>query len=142
MSVEENKAIARRVVEEIFNKGNLALIPEVYAPNLVFHAPGGQDVKGPEGMKQTVNMLRTAFPDMRMSINNLVAEGDMLVLRYTLTGTHKGPLMGIPPTGKPVTMSGIVMSKIVNGKEVEGWEALDRLSIMQQLGVIPPMGQG
>jgi predicted ester cyclase len=128
------------VVEEIFNKGKLELIPEFYAPNLVFHAPSGQDVKGPEGIKQTVIMLRTAFPDMRMTINHLIAEGDMLVLRYTLSGTHKGPMMGIPPTGKQVTFSGNVISHIVGGKEVEAWEALDRLSLMQQLGISPPGG--
>ncbi len=101
MSVEENKAKQRRVWEEIFNKGDLSVVPELFAPNYVYHGPVGMEYKGPEGFKQIVTMFRTAFPDMRVTTEDMVAEGDMVVSRWTGRGTHKGDYMGIAPTGLP-----------------------------------------
>jgi len=139
MSTKENKAGQRRVAEEVFNKGNLAIIPELFAPNYVSHESGA---KGPEGFKQAVTMGRTAFPDLHMTIDDMVAEGDKVVTRYTFTATHKGEYMGIAPTGKKVTVSGIVITRWVGGKEVEAWGVMDTLAMMQQMGVVPPMGKG
>jgi predicted ester cyclase len=141
MSTEENKANARRVFEEVFNKGNLSVVDELIATNYVGHAPGMPDFKGPEGFKQYATMNRTAFPDLRMTTEDTVAEGDKVVNRWTARGTHKGDLMGIAPTGKQVTMTGMVITRYVGGKQVEAWVLSDMLGMLQQLGVVPPMGQ-
>ncbi len=137
---EQNKGLVRRFFEEIFHKGNLALINELYAPNFVSHAYHGE-VKGPESYKQLVAMYRTAFPDLHFTIEDQIAEGDKVVTRWRNRGTHKGELVGeprsIPPTGKQVALSGIVIHRIVGGKFVEQWEDWDRMGLMQQLGVIP-----
>ena len=140
MSTEENKAIVRRIWEEILNKGNLALVDELVAPNYIGHFPGMEDIKGPEGLKQLFTMYLTAFPDLRLTIDDMVAEGDKVVCRVTLRGTHKGDLMGIAPTGKQVTGTRTVIHRIVGGKEVEGWDCADTLGMLQQLGVVPPIG--
>ena len=142
MSARENKARQRRVWEEVFNKGNLAIIPELFAPNYVYHGPMGIEAKGPEGFKQLVTMFRAAFPDIHVTIDDMVAEGDKVVSRFTFTATHKGEWMGVAPTGKQVTLSGILIDRWVGGKEVEAWSVLDMLAMMQQMGVVPPMGKG
>ena len=142
MSAKENKAKQGRVWGEVFNKGNLAIIPELFAPNYVYHSPLGMEAKGPEGFKQMVTMLRTAFPDVHVTIDDMVAEGDKVVTRFTFTATSKGEFMGIAPAGKKVTSTGILITRWVGGKEVEAWESLDTLGMMQQLGVVPSMGPG
>ena len=138
MSVEERKAIFRRIVEEGFNKGNLAIVDELVATNHVNHA---DNVHGPEEYKQFITMYRTAFPDLHMTIEDQIAEGDKVVNRWTSRGTHKGNLMGIPPTGKQITMTGMYVAQIVGGKIVQEWGNFDALGMMQQLGVGPPPGQ-
>ena len=142
MSTEENKAVLRRNCEEVFNKGDLAVADETIANNYVYHGSGGQEFKGPEGFKQMVTMFRTAFPDFHMKIDDMVAVGDKMAHRLTGRGTHKGDFMGIAPTGKQVTVSAITISRFAGGKEVEAWSSMDMLTLYQQLGVSPPMGQG
>jgi len=139
MSTEENKALPRRFWEE-FNKGNLAIGDEQIATNYVGHIPGMEDVRGPEGMKQLLTMYRTAFPDLHYTVEDMVAEGDRVVVRFTATGTHQGDLMGIAPTGKQVTVTAMSINRIVGGKIVEEWESVDQLAMLQQIGVVPPMG--
>jgi steroid delta-isomerase-like uncharacterized protein len=138
MSVEENKAIFRRIVEEGFNKGNLAIVDELVATNHVNHT---DNVHGPEEYKQFITMYRTAFPDLHMTIEDQIAEGNKVVNRWTSRGTHKGDLMGIPPTGKQTTVMGMYVARIIGGKIVEEWGNFDALGMMQQLGVVPPPGQ-
>ena len=142
MSTEENKTRQRRVFEEVFNKGNLAIIPELIAPDYVYRSPLGMEAKGPEGFKQMVTRVRTAFPDIHFTIEDIIAESDKVVTRFTRRSTHTGEFMGIAPTGKKVTLSGILITRWVGGKEVEAWESLDTLAMFQQLGVVPPMGPG
>jgi steroid delta-isomerase-like uncharacterized protein len=142
MSTEENKAVVRRIWEEILNQGNLALVDEIIATNYVYHGPGGPEIKGSEGLKQFFTMYRNAFPDFHSTIEDMVAEGDKVVCRVTWRGTHKGEMMGIAPTGKQVTGTRTVIHRIVGGKEVEGWDCANMLDTMQQLGVVPPIGQG
>jgi predicted ester cyclase len=142
MSIEENKTRQRRVFEEVFNKGNLAIIPEFIAPDYVYRSPLGMEAKGPEGFKQMVARVRTAFPDIHFTIEDIIAEGDKVVTRFTRRSTHQGEFMGIAPTGKKVTITGILITRWVGGKEVEAWESLDTLAMFQQLGVVPPMGPG
>ena len=134
---EANKALVRRFYEEVLERGNLALVDELFASNYVYHEPAVGEVKGPEGIKQLAAMYRTAFPDLRMTIEDLVAEGDKVVSRWTGRGTHRGELMGVAPTGKEMTVTGVVISRIIGGKFVEDWENYDTLGMMQQLGALP-----
>lgn len=137
---EENKALSRRVIEECFNKGNLALADELCAPDYVDHdAPPGFS-PGVEGFKQQVAMYRAAFPDVQITVEDQVAEGDKVVTRWTGRGTHKGELMGIAPTNKEVTVTGMSINRIVEGRIVEHWENFDQMGMMLQLGVVPPPG--
>ncbi len=137
MGTEENKAMVRRAVEEVFNKGNFAILDELFASDYVDHVAGAQEVRGPEGMKQFATTYRTAFPDLDITIEDQIAEGDKVVTRWTGRGTHQGELEGIPPTGKQATVTGIAIDRIVNGKVVETWDQFDTLGMMQQLGVVP-----
>ena len=139
MSTEENKAVLRRN-EEAFNKGDLAIADETIAPDYIYHGSSGQEFKGLEGFKQIITMFRTAFPDLHVTVEDMVAEGDKVAHRLILRGTQKGDLMGIAPTGKQVTVSAITISRFADGKEVEAWSNLDQLGMMQQLGVVPPVG--
>ncbi len=136
MSTEENKALTHRFWEEVFNGRNLDLIDELCAPNFVEHGMSNQ-VSNAEGLKQFLSMWFNAFPDLHVTIDDLLAEGDRCATRWTGRGTHKGELMGIPPTGKQVTMMGISIDHIVGGKFVEDWTFEDEPYMMQQLGVVP-----
>jgi steroid delta-isomerase-like uncharacterized protein len=143
MSAEENKAIVRRMIEEAWNKGNLAVVEEIVAPSYIGHDPSyPMPIQGSDGFKQYVSMTRTAFPDFRITVEDLIAEGDKVVGRITVRGTNTGSVMGMPPTGKQVTISGIFIRRLAGGRFVEGWDAPDTLSLMQQLGVIPTPQQG
>jgi steroid delta-isomerase-like uncharacterized protein len=137
MGTEENKAVARRSIEGIWNKGDLAVVDELLASGYVHHVAGAETVRSSEGMGQFVTGFRSAFPDLKFTIDDQIAEGDKVVTRWTGRGTHQGELQGIPPTGKQVTMTGMTVERIVNGKVVEGWAEFDALGMMQQLGVIP-----
>jgi predicted ester cyclase len=139
MSIEENKAIARRWMEEVWSKGNLAAIDELLAADFVFnYAPPGV-APDREGYKRTVTILCAPLPGP-YTIEDMVAEGDKVVIRWAGRLTHKGEFMGIAPTGKEVTITGISIIRIVGGKIVEEWGEMDNLGVMQQLGVFPPLG--
>jgi predicted ester cyclase len=140
MSQEENKTIARRITEEIWGKGNLALIDELFAPNYVDHNPMPGLAPNREGLKQSVTMMQAAFPDLHTHVDDLVAEGNKVVSRFSGHGTQKDELMGIPPTGKEAMVTGIQICHIVDGKVIEDWSELDYIGMMQQLGVVPPPG--
>jgi steroid delta-isomerase-like uncharacterized protein len=139
MSTEENKPIVRRFLEE-FNKRNLAVTDELYDADYIIHLPGGQEVRGPDGMKQLLTWFLITFPDFRVTIEDLIAEGDRVVFRSTRTGTHKGEWLGIAPTGKQVTWTYITIYRIEEGKIVEEWAEGDYLGMMQQLGAYSPPG--
>ena len=138
MSVEQNKALFRRLVEEVFNKGNVSTIDEFLAPNFVEREvlPPGTP-SGREGVKQLTMMFRTSFPDFNVSIDDMIAEGDKIVARTTWSGTQKGDFMGIPSSGKRVSFDVIDIIRISEGKGVEHWGVMDSSALMQQLGVIP-----
>jgi steroid delta-isomerase-like uncharacterized protein len=137
---EANKAMTRRFANEVMNRGNLRVVDELCAPNVVDHSMPPGFPAGTAGVKQMVTMYRSAFPDMRATIEDLIAEGDKVVARWSATGTHRGELMGIPATGKRVTVTGIGIDRFASGKMVEHWEIFDQLSMMQQLGVVPAPG--
>jgi steroid delta-isomerase-like uncharacterized protein len=130
---EQNKAAIRRWLEEGINQGNLAALDELVAPNYVYHGPG-MELRGPEALKQLVAVFRTAFPDLHTTIDDMVAEGDKVVTRWTATGTHRGEFMGMAPTGRSMTLPIIVITRFEAGKAVEDWEVYDGLGLMQQLG--------
>src|SRR3990172_10163106 len=142
MSVEENKVIVRRLMEEVWNKENLAITDELFATSFVSYLPGSPDPLNREGYKQVLTMFRTAFPDMRLTIEDQVSEGDKVVTRWTVRGTHRGDFQGIPPTQKQVTVTGMTIDCIVLGKIVENRIEFDQLGMMQQLGVVPSPTQG
>lgn len=141
MSAEENKALSRRFFKEFWDQKNLAVADELLAPNHLDHTPGSPPLPpGPEGFKQFASVFMTAFPDLRLTIDDQVAEGDRVVTRWTSSGTHTGSLMGIPPTGKPIIVTGITINQIVGGKATETWTNFDMLGLLQQIGVVPAMG--
>ena len=134
---EVNKALERRVFEEIWNQGLLDVADEIFAPDAILHL-GTDDIPGPEGFKQYVAGYRAAFPDIHWTVEDQIAEGDMVVTRLTGTGTHQGELMGIPPTGLQATATAIATVRIAQGKIHQSWSSWDALGLMQQLGVMPP----
>ena len=137
MSAEENKTLVRRLIDEVYNQGNLDAADELLATDYVDHnALPGQE-SGLEGYKGVVATLHSAFPDYEITIEDQVAEGDKVVTRYTGRGTHQGELMGIAPTGKSVELTGISVQRVSGGKLVEEWGEWDQLGMMRQLGVIP-----
>ena len=138
MSTEDNKAHVRRGFEAV-NQKNLAVFDELLTPDVVFHN-ASTTMQGLEAYKQFLSMYMTAFPDLQFTVEDMIAEGDTVVARFTTRGTHQGNLMGIPPTGKQVSGTGMFIDRIVNGKGVEQWSNGDDLGLLQQLGVIPPMG--
>jgi steroid delta-isomerase-like uncharacterized protein len=143
MSTEQNKELIRRFVEEMFNRGNLSLADEFMAPDFVEHEelpPGIPE--GREGVIMLTTMLRSAFPDLKATIDDIIAEGDKVVIRQTWSGTHKGEFMGIPPTGRSVSIGVIDIIRVAGGKFVEHWGQMDSMGLMQQLGAIPAPGQG
>ena len=134
MSLDENKALARRWMEEIWRKGNLSVVDEFLASNFVFnYAPPGV-APDREAYKQAMNMYRDACPDMYYDIKDMVAEGDKVVVRWVGRGTQKGEIMGIAPTGKEMTVTGISILHIVGGKIAQEWTEMDMLGALQQLG--------
>jgi predicted ester cyclase len=137
MSTEDNKAIVRRFYEEVLNQKKRAAIEEFIDPNQVDHAAPPGISGGIEGAKQGIAMYLTAFPDLHFTVEDMIAEGDKVVSRFTVSGTHQGEFMGIPPTGKQVTATGIEIIRIAGSKFVEHWMELDALGLLQQLGVIP-----
>jgi predicted ester cyclase len=142
MSTEENKAIIRRLFEEGVNQNKLSVLDELIAPDFVnYDAPPGTP-RGPQGMRLLGAMFRTAFPDLHVTFEQELADGDYVIHRGYITGTHQGEFQGIPPTGKQVKMKSIDIWRIANGKAVENWVQFDLLGLMQQLGVIPAPGHG
>lgn len=138
----ENKAQFRRTYEELLNEGILAIAEELVAPDFLNHeAPPGRN-RGPESMRGLTTMLRTAFPDLHFKIEDLLAEGDTVAGRLTMSGTHKGPFMGMPLTGRSVQQDHMHFVRFRDGKAIEHWGVRDDLGMMQQLGVITPPGQG
>ena len=111
-------------------------LAEVYAEDIVVHEPD-EDVRGVEGLKQFVTMIRSAIPDLHITLEDDIAEGDKVVSRWSAQGTHQGELMGIAPTGNQMMITGITIHRIEEGKIVEEWENWDALGLMQQIGAIP-----
>ena len=141
MTIEQNKALARRWSEELWGQGNLAVADEIIAPDYVRHDPGDPfPAYGPDDVKRIVTMLRSMLPDFKIEVEAMVAEGDMVVSRYTATATDTKGYMGMPPTGKAIRTPAIQIFRFANGKIIESWAARDDLGTLRQLGQLPARG--
>lgn len=137
MSTEENKNILRRYLEEAWQKGNETVLRETVDPNLIDHAPLPNLPQGLEGQRRAIQLIHSAFKNIQINIDSLVAEGDRAADHWVFTGVHKGDFMGIPATGKSVTITGSDVVRFAGGKIAEVWHVEDYLGLMQQLGVMP-----
>jgi steroid delta-isomerase-like uncharacterized protein len=138
-TLEANKRISRRVAEEGFSQGNVDVFDEIVAENFVNHDPGvpPELPPGREGLKALARLYKGAFPDTQLTVEDQIAEGDRVVSRYSVRGTHEGDFAGLPATGKQVTVTGITIDRIEGGKIVESWNEFNQLGLLQQLGLVP-----
>jgi steroid delta-isomerase-like uncharacterized protein len=137
MSAEENKTLARRAWEMVFNQRNLDALDVFYAADAVWHQPD-QDLQGLEEVKQWLARPFEAFPDLNVTVDDVIAEGDKVVIRYTSRGTHQGETGGLgPPTGRQIELEGIAIQRFEGSKIVEFWDRFDSMSLLHQLGLAP-----
>lgn len=142
MSVEESKAIMRQYFKGAWEQGNIGLLDELLAPDYINHSPATPDLStGPQEVKEVVSMFRNAMPDLRVVIEEMLAEGDKVATRYALEGTHRGELFGIAPTGQQLSIKSITVERVAEGKIWEHWRVTDEMGILRQLGVFPPPGE-
>jgi steroid delta-isomerase-like uncharacterized protein len=139
---ERNKAIVRRAIEKGWNTGDLSVIEELYAPGFIFHQESGDAIEGIEAFKTWVDVIHTAFPDIKYMIEAMYAEGDKVATRYSVTGTHTGDFRGIPPTGKSFSLTGHLIHRIHDGQKIEGWGVWDTVGLLISLGILPPIALG
>lgn len=137
MTAETNKAIVHRYVEEGYNGRNTAVLDELFAADFVNHDPTQPAARDLEGLKQLMLAQHAAFPDVRVTIEDMVAEGDRVAKRFTLRGTNTGDFNGIPATGRQIVIEGLDILRVSDGKIREIWVAYDMLGVLQQLGVMP-----
>jgi steroid delta-isomerase-like uncharacterized protein len=131
-----NKALVERWFDEVWNMGRADAIDEMFAAEGVAHGLG-EDLHGPSEFKVFHATFRGAFPDVRVQMDDMIAEGDRVAYRFTATGTHRGGDLGFAATGRPVRFLGMGSVRIANGRIVEGWNVLDQLGMLTQLGVVP-----
>jgi len=136
---EKNKAVVRREFEEMFNqRGNLDAAEDIYTPDYVGHEPVFGDLYGVEGAREFAADFRQAFPDIQTTIEDMMAEGDRVVTRFSSSGTHQGEIEDLgPPTGRQFEVTGITIERFSDGKIVEDWTNFDALGLLQQLGLVP-----
>ena len=132
----DNERLLRRFVEEVINRGETDLLPTLVARNHIGHDPLG-DHYGPEGVRISITELRSAFPDLRLTIEDVIAVGDRVAHRFTLRGTHHGPYLGLPATGRAVVTTGIAFDRVVDGCLAESWLTIDALALLRQIGAVP-----
>ena len=137
---DKNKSLVRRWIDAM-DKQNFEFADEIFSPDFIFHLPGRPEPMKFEEYKQFIRSVYAAFPDLSHKIEDLIAEGDKVVVRLTDLATHKGDFMGIAATGKEVSLGAIVICRFAEGKCVEAWEEADYLGMMQQLGAVPAMSK-
>ncbi len=136
VSAEENKAVVRRMIEEVYNQNDLEVLDELVAQDVVNHSAIAEHKHGIEGFKHVNRWVRTAFSDAHHTIDDMIAEGDMVACRITATGTHDGEFRGSPPTGKRFSVDHVHWHRLADGKLVERWAVRDDLEAAQQLGLL------
>ena len=138
MTPQENKQVLRRFTDEFINTGNPSLAEELVSPHAVFHAPtSSEPLRVPEGYLQLLGLLRAAFPDVQWTLEEMVAEGDKVAVRFTMRGTHQGSFLGLPPSGRSFTATSMAFYRLEDGKILEENGMPDMASIMQQIGEAP-----
>lgn len=137
---DRNKAIARRFLDELWNRSNFAVVDELLASDYDGHS--STVIRGPEGAVAFIPTVHAAFPDFQFKILDQIAEGDKVATRWKLSGTHEGAFQGAPPSGKRVEMTGITIFRVADGRLIEGWTNEDQLGLLQQIGAIPAPTQG
>jgi predicted ester cyclase len=141
MSEERNKKVFGKVIEDAYNKGNVDVLSEAFAPSFIEHQAGIVPPTA-EGVRRSIAFLRSAFPDMKLTIEEIIASGDKTWARITGRGTHQGPFMGFPPTGKSIVVTVMDECRFENGQIVEHWGVADQLAVMAQVGALPRPSQG
>ena len=135
---EESKTVKRQFIENVWNNGRYELGMEHLAADFVNHTPFGDEMR--EQFLDRIRAFRAAFPDLQMTVEEMLADGDRVITRFTLSGSHRSPFRGIPATGRAVSVMGIAIDRVVNAKRVEGWAILDLFGLMQQVGMVPKQG--
>jgi steroid delta-isomerase-like uncharacterized protein len=138
MSIDHNKSVVRRLFDEAWNRGNLSVVDESVHADIVQHDPSSP-ARGVAAVRELIAGYRAAFPDVHFTVDRVVAEGDQVAVHWTASGTHKGALFGLPPTGKQVTVSGLAIDRFVDGKIKETWGHWDAMGMFTQLGVLPAL---
>lgn len=145
MPVEEQKALVRRYIEDVWNAGDVAALRRYVAPEVVLHGLAPGPIRGVAGVEQSFAALRSVFPDLTVAIDDRVGEDGRVAVRYTMRGTHRGALVGavgeLPPTGRAIAVGGINVVHVAGGRMVAGWAQLDTLGMLQQLGAMPRSGE-
>jgi steroid delta-isomerase-like uncharacterized protein len=136
-TTESNKAVAHRFLEEVINQNRMDRADDLVVEDFVELDPLPGQRQGREGLKEVLGMMRAAFPDMHWVAEEMVAEGDIVVTRFTWTGTHRGEFFGVPATGRSVVVKGVVMDQLADGKMSKSRILMDSLGMMQQLGAVP-----
>jgi steroid delta-isomerase-like uncharacterized protein len=137
---EDSKAVVQRFYRELWTEGKFEVADELFHPDFVGHAPGGNVTRGPAGVRQLVGEWRIGVPDMELEIHSQHAEGSRCTTRFTGRGTHLGPWLGLPASGKEITLSGIAITRVVDGVVVSDWGEFDIMGLLQQLGIIERPG--
>jgi steroid delta-isomerase-like uncharacterized protein len=132
------KSLVYRIFDQAFNQGNLAVVDELVAADGVTHTLSGGIPTGRMGFKQWIATFRLAFPDLHCTVEDEIYQGDKVAAHWMMRGTHQGSFLGNPPTGRPITVKGIIFARLRNGQIVENWTLVDQMSMLEQLGVIPP----
>ena len=135
---EESEAVVRRAFDEVANKGDMRTVEEIIAPEFVRHdLAGGPETHGPDGVKRLIAGLRTAFPDIQTTIDDIFSDGEKVVVRFTARGTHSGPFQGMGPTGREAAWCGVNIYRVSGGQIRETWQLADGLGLLRQLGATP-----
>lgn len=134
----QSQSVLQSIFDKAFNQGNLAVIDELVAPDSMNHHTSWGMPANRLGFKQWIAMLRTAFPDLQCSIEDEIIQGDKIAAHWTMRGTHKGLFLGNSPTNKPILVQGLIYARIENNQIIENWTMIDQMSVLQQLGLVPP----
>ena len=134
----QHKSIIRRILDEAFNQGNLAIVDELVAPDSISHHMSWGMPANRMCLKQLIAMFRTAFPDLLCTVEDDIHQDDKVAAHWTMSGTHRGLFLGNSPTNKSIVVQGLIYARIENGQVIENWTLIDQMSMLQQLGLVPP----
>lgn len=142
-TTEAHKRVVRRAFEEVWNERKLEAIDEIFAPDFLFHSPAEPEpIRGLEAYRRYVARIRGGFPDVRVRVEEMIAEGAFVAIRVSMEMTHTAPYQGIPPSGKHLRATQLFLDRMADGKIAESWQEIDALGILRELGVVPPPALG